>query len=218
MKITQATALNEYLSVFSLIYETYLQRNYIKPNLVNLYLSAKHLEPETQIWIGCKDDTVIITTSIFAHTDRSPIPSYEAFPDEITKLCQQQQRIGEVGFLASRLNSYKFLNNFLSIIYNIASRYLDTAIICCHPKHKFYYENIWKFEQIGEEKPIARVNNAPGILMATTFQTDKLPESIKETVKQNEDYGYLSQGKKLTDEDYKNLNEIYKMVLSTQQL
>jgi hypothetical protein len=148
------------------------------PHPTGLRVTEYHRLPDTATFIGKIGDDVVVTMSLIPDSNLG-LPMDSEYRSELDTLRIQHRYIAEVGSLASapsfRNTDQNVPMHGNKIMHTYASQYLkaDDLVITINPKHRYFYEHILLFQQIGEEKQYEFVKGAPAIPMRLDLTTAK---------------------------------------------
>jgi len=175
-----ANTLKEREAVFQLAYQVYLEKGYVKENPYQWLVQDYDRQADTTIFI-VKDRTgAIAGTATLVFNDSSKLPIEKTFNNEIKSLSQDGAKITEVSRLVIN-PSYRNSKEILVLLFNYMFIYgyhvknFDMVAIQVNPRHKNYYKKLLNFDERGEEKLCASVQNAPASLLympLVNYQTE----------------------------------------------
>lgn len=158
----------DFLQSFSLLYERYLELDYIKERKsFPFHCNAHSLLPKTKKAILVRSNAVISTVDIVKDTKSGGLPMDEIYNDELNYLRAQGRKLCEVGSLASSHNvnwQNTFMPLFRVVFWHALNNGMNDICIMVNPKHEAFYRSIMVFESLGEEKFYPCVN-APAIAL-----------------------------------------------------
>jgi len=169
MQLRPATTLEDYLIAGRLIHEQYVKSDYISPRSSGIYLNRYHLNRATVVVLGEDAGRVIYTLTIVPANSVDMLPSFEDFPQEVTKILEKYADVAEQTCLAGSYVSYRKFNEFCHLVKEICEVRFDCTLLCCHPKHETYYMKQFNAKRIAYKESISRVNCKPGSLLVIEF-------------------------------------------------
>jgi hypothetical protein len=163
-----ATSPQEMEGALTLVFKEYAKRGLIiRNNYKNeIRISPHHILPVTRIFVGLKNDEVIITMSTFLDSPLN-LPLDSGYHDEFQTLRDQGRKIGEVGYFAvksglfrgkkpAKVNFEKL--NFILTLFRMGFQYglyhtgIDDACFVTNPDPKQKFFKYFPIEKFGEVK------------------------------------------------------------------
>ena len=186
----------DFKQAYSLLYDRYLESNYIKASKsFPFHYNVYNLLPDTKTAILKKIGGVVSTVDIVMESEEYGMPLDQIYHSELDELWGQGRKLCEVGSLACSKEA-SWQNTFMPLFRVIFWRAVNTGsndiCIMVNPKHVAFYENIMIFERLGEEKFYPNVN-APAV--ALRMNLDQYENNVKQAYKgyahQNSLYSYF---------------------------
>lgn len=165
-----ANTLEEREAAFRLAYEVYLSKGYIKPNFNQILTYPYDKDPESTILIILDSQKNVVGSVTLVFDNSTKLPAEKIFGTEIQSIKTNGEKLVELCRLVISphyRNSKEILVllfNYL-IIYSYFIKNFDGLVVEVHPKHKNYYKNLLKFDEIGSEKFCPQVQGTIGVLM-----------------------------------------------------
>lgn len=186
----------EFKQAYKLLYDRYLESNYIKESKsFPFHYNVFNLLPETKTAILKKNRAVVSTVDIVMDRDEYGLPMDQIYYSELDELRRQGRKLCEVGSLACSSDASwqnTFMPLFRVIFWRAVNIGCNDICIMVNPKHAAFYENIMIFESLGEERFYSNVN-APAV--ALRMNLDKYKNNVKQAYKgyapQNSLYSYF---------------------------
>lgn len=153
---------------YQLMYETYLDKDYINENPSKLHFTEHDLLQETVVLLAMKDSEVVGTMSIIPDSPFG-LPAEKSYFNELEDL-KKNGEICEISALGIKKEE-RFNSNILIKLLNAATLYSTDIlkkshwVITVNPSHVAFYIKKLLFKVIGEEKKIDKVLGAPAILL-----------------------------------------------------
>lgn len=166
----------DFLQSFNLLYERYLELDYIKERKsFPFHCNAQSLLPKTKKAILVRSNNVISTLDIVKDTKSGGLPMDEIYNDELNCLRAQGRKLCEVGSLANSRNvnwQNTFMPLFRVVFWHALNNGMNDICIMVNPKHEAFYRSIMVFESLGKEKFYPGVN-APAIALRMNLDNCK---------------------------------------------
>ncbi len=165
-----ANTLQEREDVFQLGYQVYLEKGYIKENPYQWLVQDYDRVPETTIFIVKDRAGEIAGTATLVFNSSTKLPIEKTFGSEIKTLSPNGAKVTEVSRLVIN-PTYRNSKEILVLLFNYMFIYgyhiknVDLVAIQVNPRHKNYYKKLLNFDESGEEKLCASVQNAPASLL-----------------------------------------------------
>ncbi|MCF8104165.1 MAG: hypothetical protein K9K64_01670 [Desulfohalobiaceae bacterium] len=157
---------DELAQAFSLVYEVYFKKKYIKrPASHGMLYSIYSLLPETTHIVAKSYLTVISTLTEIFDSKTFGLPMDGIYRKELDRFRNQGRKIVELSTLATpREHRWKNIFHYLVQVMYWYSVYteVDDVCIAVNPRHVRYYKNLFPFEIFGPERKYARVE-APAV-------------------------------------------------------
>lgn len=187
---------NEFLQSFHLLYERYLELDYIKKReSFPFHCNAQSLLPKTKKAILVRNKAVISTLDIVKDTKSGGLPMDGIYNDELNHLRDQGRKLSEVGMLASSHNvnwQNTFMPLFRVVFWHALNNGMNDICIMVNPKHEAFYRSIMVFESLGEEKFYPCVNApAIGLRMNLDHYKQAVKKAYHEFSAENSLYSYF---------------------------
>lgn len=186
----------EFEQAFKLLYNRYLQLNYIEESKsFPLHYNTYNLLPDTKTAVMKKDGAVVSTVDIVMDSEQHKLPMGEIYDEELNELRARGRKLCEVGSLACSHDA-NWQNTFMPLFRVIFWRALNNGVndicIMVNPKHVPFYKSIMMFELLGEEKFYCGVN-APAIALKMNLDSyeDKVRDAYKGFAPENSLYSYF---------------------------
>jgi hypothetical protein len=178
-----AQSFNDLIGAFRLVYHQYVEAGYCAPRTDRnrqFRLSPYALLPDVATLVArprearagaLPDARVVATMTMMVDHPQFGLPMDALFPDELAKLRERGRRLMEVGLLADRrelmAERLGSLLSFFKILYDHSRFVSDThdVVITVNPHHAPFYRRYFGFEQIGEPRNYAYVENNPAVLL-----------------------------------------------------
>lgn len=168
--IKLANSIEERETVFRMAYQIYLEKGFIKENFNKWLVREYDFEKETAILVVKDKNKKIVGSVTLVFDGYSMLPAQKLYGEELHKMRESREKIVEISRLVIEpqyRNSKEILVlliNYLFIYANLVQNYTCLAIEV-NPRHKNYYKELLRFEEIGDEKPCPSVGNAPANLL-----------------------------------------------------
>ncbi|MCK5607327.1 hypothetical protein KAR91_35920 [Candidatus Pacearchaeota archaeon] len=161
---------------YSLVYQEYLNRGYVKENMAKLRTSIFNVLPGVTTFVAMFEDKVIATATIIPDTPLG-LPMDDLYYEELNVLRNDHKKISEISMLANStlmigegislmLNAKKMFIVFYLFkhMFDYVKDYLGLDFICItiNPKHNLTYESLY-FKDFGGLKEYDKVNGAPAL-------------------------------------------------------
>lgn len=165
-----ANTLQEREDVFQLGYQVYLEKGYIKENPYQWLVQDYDGASETTIFIVKDRAGEIAGTATLVFNSSTKLPIEKTFGSEIKTLSPNGAKVTEVSRLVIN-PTYRNSKEILVLLFNYMFIYgyhiknVDLVAIQVNPRHKNYYKKLLNFDESGEEKLCASVQNAPASLL-----------------------------------------------------
>jgi hypothetical protein len=153
-------------SACRLVHDNYIRNGYMTPQESGLRLTLRNALPETTTFIGKKSQRVVSTMTVFQDSGLG-LPMDAIYKRETDTLRARGRKIVEAGSLANHPDIPKTDQSVLMHVFKTMFHYcrdylnVDDLVIAVNPKHRWFYEHVLLYEQIGDMKPYEYVNNAP---------------------------------------------------------
>ncbi len=160
---------------YQLAYQVYRKNNFVPPNRKGLTVTPFDSHPDTFTLLateGLQGDAATVTL-IFDSSKR--LPGDKTFGPELQALRRRKRKLVEVTRLAldpERRSDKSLLVRLFCLIY-IYARFAKQStdfIIEVNPRHVGFYQRLFGFEVLGEERNCPRVNGAPAVLLIMNFE------------------------------------------------
>lgn len=153
---------SDLVSATTLIAKRYAWRGYE----VNGVLSK--MQPTNEVTLIASCGTQVKGTLTVRVDGQAPLLSEALYPDEIALLRSDGARLCEFGRLAfeEELNTLEILGPLfhLAILYAYTLNGCTDAVVEVNPRHRGFYQRLFGFEVLGEERTCERVS-APAVLL-----------------------------------------------------
>ena len=170
----------DFLKSFNLLYERYLECNYIKEcESFPFHYNCYNLLEKTKKVILEKKAGILSTVDIVMDNTPLGLPMDAIYKEELDALRNEGRRICEVGSLAcSRDANWQntFMPLFRIVFWHARNNGLNDLCIMVNPKHEAFYKSVMVMETLGEEKFYPSVN-APAI--ALRMNLDHYHETVR---------------------------------------
>ena len=182
-----ARTLNEVVTAWQLVYETYCRNGLIDPNPYNLHTVRQAVSPNATVIVSAHGSTVRSTVSAYCD-GRLGLPLENVYRSEIAFLRRSGRRLMEVGLFADRRDqitrSIEALFDLMRHVFYFAIFMgVDDALIGVHPHHAPFYIRALAFEKIGTVRTYAMVKDHPVVLLRFDIQKnrrlDPLPKGLE---------------------------------------
>jgi hypothetical protein len=197
--VGRARTFTELLSAYRLVYRSYLERGYMKPNAEQLRMSFHNLLPDTATFVlsqrrlaatsapGCEfanlagdGDRRLVGTVSIAIDSEYGLPLGETFPERLRQLRIRGRRVAEAIMLAHRPDEahrsasreFQQLLMLLRCVTDYA-RLCDVDDLCIqiNPHHVTFYKRKLAFEVVDGPRPCPSVRGAPAVLLRHDMHT-----------------------------------------------
>jgi hypothetical protein len=180
---------------YSLVYQEYLKRGYVKEDPSRMRISIYNALPDTTTFVAVSNQKVVATATIIPDSPLG-LPMDALYHEELNGFRKKKLKCCEIGMLASdtelfqqgvsmMLNSRKlfFVFFLFKLIFDYAKDLLKLDIICItiNPRHKLTYDFLM-FKDLGGLKTYGSVNGAPAV--AQYLEINSIEEECKKTNKQ----------------------------------
>lgn len=165
-----ANSLEERDAVFSLGYQIYLEKGYVKPNTQNWLIFPYDKSPQTIILIVQDKEKNIAGSATLVFDGSSKLPAEAVYKEEIHSLNMQNKKTAELCRLVINPH-YRNVKEILILLFNYAAIYIHHVrqyhglAIEVNPRHKTFYKTMLHFEELGATKCCPQVENAAGVLL-----------------------------------------------------
>lgn len=170
-----ADSFRERQAAFELVYQAYAEKGLAGPNGWKLRLSARHLLPDSAVFIACDGDKVVSTVSLLSGRGMGLLLEQE-FGAEVESLRSDGLNLAEISSLASRKDylghrqMFGIFKNLVGLMVSYARHNaMERLLIAVHPKHARFYERSFGFRQIGKQRSYARVQGQPAVACVHDF-------------------------------------------------
>ncbi|MEP0915328.1 hypothetical protein NC981_00730 [Leptolyngbya sp. DQ-M1] len=169
---------SELEQAFKLVYNAYIQIEYMNPHPSGMRLHPLHVLQNSTIFIGVHNDKVVTTMALSPDSELG-LPMDCIYQEELATIRHQKRRFAEIGALASdpnfRYRDFTIPLHLNKIMYLYAKQYLqlDDLVIGVVPKHQSFYTAILPFQQIGAIKAYQGINQNPVILLRLNLHTEE---------------------------------------------
>ncbi len=170
-----ASTLDEVLSAWCLVYQVYTRSGFITPHDYGFHTSSPAIGEQAAVVRHMQGDRLIATLTAMRDAGHG-LPLDELYHDELEDLRAQGRVLTEAGMLADcgDADATSMESIFALMSYAVAYSFVGTGtdlIIGVHPRHGRFYQRAYGFEQIGELRSYAAVNNRPCVLMRLRIET-----------------------------------------------
>ncbi|MBD3242391.1 MAG: hypothetical protein GF331_17505 [Chitinivibrionales bacterium] len=161
---------DELEQAFRVVHDSYVDSGYMAPSASGMRLCLQQAMPRATTVIGVQDGEVKTTLTIFPDSFCG-LPMDSLFGDELASLRAAGRLIAEVGAFASKPGFKQNNPNIilhlmkLMVLYAMENLHVEDVVITINPKHRLFYEAIWGFSQMGDEKAYDKVGGNPAILL-----------------------------------------------------
>jgi hypothetical protein len=168
VSVRPAASRAELEQAFRLVYDSYLARDYVRPNPWGIRLSAFNMLPTTVTFVAVLRGTVIATTTLVCDTPVG-LPMDEIYRDEMQRLRGEGRKVSEVTMLADRRRQVHRALALLCVLMKRLFDYatlvarLDDLCITINPRHESYYERYLLFRPLGELRDYPSVCSNPAL-------------------------------------------------------
>lgn len=159
----------DFQQVFELAYHEYLQKGYISPNEMQEFIIPQDFDQETIVFLVKDKKGKPAATVTLVMSEDSVLPVESIFSNEVNQLKIDFPMIAEVSRLVID-KRFRHSKDILTQLFNYLAIYAHQvkgydALVCqVNPRHVAFYQKLLKFDQIGDVKEYAGVNNAPAAL------------------------------------------------------
>ncbi len=159
---------------YRLVYENYLAKGLIEPNVYRMRVTEYHLLESTHVFVAARDGKVICTVSLIGDGELG-LPMESIYADEVNAARHNGLHIGEVSCLAFRdVEFRKFLPTLIDLT-RVLVQYsraigIQQLMVTAHPRHARFYERFMGFRQIGERRLYPEVQNAPAVACVLDYE------------------------------------------------
>lgn len=166
--VRPAASRDELEHAFRLVYVSYLQRGYVKPDPSEIRLNLHVIIPETMTFVGILNDEVIATVSLVPDTPIG-LPMDDIYHDEVQALRERGRRVTEVSMLADRRleirRTLPMLMSLMKLVFDYATLVLKANDLCItiNPRHEAFYRRYLLFSNLGGKRTYASVQDAPAL-------------------------------------------------------
>lgn len=168
-----AETLDEYCQAFKVLHDVYLNSGYLpRATQSGMHYNHHHLLPKTCVFIFKTYLEVISTMSYIPDTPMFGVPMDDLYRDKVDELRNAGRKIVEIGSLATI--RHKCWHNIMTFLSKAVFMYAthtkaDDLCIMVNPKHVRFYESIFLFELLGEERHYAKVD-APAVALRVNMR------------------------------------------------
>ena len=165
-----ADSIDELSAAFRLVHDAYVKVGYMDPVPSGMRVTKYNTLPYSTTFVGKEHGAVVLTMSLIPDSEYG-LPMDAIYKIEVDALRKKGRKVAEIGSLASHpefRNSNQNIPMYGNkIVHSYARCYLgiDDLVITISPKHRWFYECILLFEQLGGEKPYDYVKGSPAIAM-----------------------------------------------------
>ncbi|MBA4387039.1 MAG: hypothetical protein C0404_03600 [Verrucomicrobia bacterium] len=175
-EITIARTLEDRKRAWTMVYRSYLEKGYAKPDQDKLWYGMYDALPQTTTFIVTKDGNDLATvTTVF--DSEVGLPADQLYQDELDILRMKGRRLCEVISLAceetDRRRGIDVLKHLFKVGLHMACKLVDATdfVITVNPHHASYYEKKLLFRRQGVERSYGKVNGAPAVLLILDLVT-----------------------------------------------
>ena len=161
--------LDDVADAWNLVYHSYLRRELIDPNRLELHTVPQAVTPYAIVVLGRIHGECTSTLTAMLDSEHD-LPLQSVYDDELNQLRKQGRRLAEVGLLADRREHFARTASALFDLMRfgvLAALHCgaDDLIIGVHPHHAKFYNRFLGFEQFGDLKAYPTVRNNPVVGM-----------------------------------------------------
>ena len=159
---------SEFNAAFRLVYEGYLHRGLMLPNVHRKRITPYQLSPTSQVFVALNNASVVSTLTL-VEDGPDGVPMESLFDQEIRSFRRQRLRIAEVTSLAHGLPNerldWRIAERLMSLMAQFAvTRSVDRLVIVVCPQHSAFYKRI-AFRPFGEVRSYSDVCGKPALPM-----------------------------------------------------
>ena len=185
--IQRASNVEDLHAAYKLVYDCFVEKDYILPNPSRLRMRPFEALPETATFVAKADNVVVGVISIVVDTPGLGLPSEKSYPHEVESLRHSAHKLCEITNLAIDPN-YRRTNILTDLIRCYIAHFLatgcDYAIASISPEHRSFYE-LLGFETIGARTSYSQDFDDPVILVRLSL--DALMERFEQIQAGDED-------------------------------
>ena len=170
-RLSTANNLRRRERAYALAHRVYQSCGYVSPDSGNgLCVSNYDAQPETITLLADDPSGSAAGTISLVFDSDAKLPCDELYSAEVNALRDAGRQVAEVTRLViaeNHRNSKVLLLRLInfSFIYAVHVRRFTDIVIEVNPRHVSYYRRLLFFKPIGIERPCARVNGAPAVLL-----------------------------------------------------
>jgi hypothetical protein len=165
-----ASTLAEREAVFSMGYQIYLEKGFIKPNSQNWMVQNYDFDEDSVILMVQDQDKNLAGSLTMVFDGYSKLPAEKIYSKELKDLRDSGARMVELSRLIVN-PEYRNSKEILVLLFNYLAIYsyhiknYTSLVVEVNPRHKDYYKALLSFDEIGKEKACPMVQNAPAVLL-----------------------------------------------------
>lgn len=175
-EVTVANTLDERKRAWKMVYQSYLEKRYAKPDPEGLWYGLYDALPQISTFLVTKDGEDVATVSIVLDSEFG-LPADELFKDKMDELRCQGRRLCEVISLscveADRRKGIEIVKHMFKVALYAACKTADATdfVITVHPHHAGYYERRLLFIDSGEIRSYGKVNGTLAAFLRLDLET-----------------------------------------------
>lgn len=162
-----ATSATEVVEAWQLLYRSYVDAGYIRPNPFELHTVPEAVGPQSLVMLAFQNDLPVSTITAMADSTRG-LPLDSVYPRELDEIRASGSLMVEVGLFGCIDEKSTFATVFDLMRYTFFYAIMlgaDEMICGIPPRRVGLYERMLGFEQLGAIKSYSTVKNNPVALM-----------------------------------------------------
>ncbi len=171
------------LEAYSLVYNRYVEAEYIPENTCGIRISGFELLPDSETFTVRNSAHFIVSTATLVCDNESGLPLDTVFPEEANSLRRKGRRLAEGTMfannpIAGRVESAEANLILLSAtLRKCAEEEIDTYLVVVNPKHALFWEQFVGFKRLSSDRACSHVKGNPGILFGIDVPNAMDPKS-----------------------------------------